>query len=125
MKHRPVTIRFRKAKVNRLRSTGELHWTKMDQSEVRESVPLEECSCYSDGGDLSQVPTLYAVLSTVSAQLNTQNECSDKKQKFNNFVTQNRAKAKRKCFFQWQAHSENERKLRFAESEDFCISTVL
>ena len=68
---------------------------------------------------LSQVPTLYAVLSTVSAQLNTQNECSDKKRKFINFATQNRAKAKRKCFFQWQDHSENERKFRFAESEDF------
>ena len=55
MKHRPVTIRFREAKVNRLRSTGELHWTKMDQFEIRESVSLEECSCYSGGGDLSVV----------------------------------------------------------------------
>ena len=57
---------------------------------------------------------LYAVLSTVSAQLNTQNECSDKKRKSINFATQNRAKAKRKCFFQWQDHNKNEPKFRFA-----------
>ena len=28
---------------------------KMDQFEIRESVSLEECSCYSGGGDLSVV----------------------------------------------------------------------
>ena len=55
MKHRPVTVRFREAKVNRLPSTGELHWAKMDQFEIRASVPLEKCSCYSGGGDLSVV----------------------------------------------------------------------
>ena len=27
----------------------------MDQFKIRESVPLEECSCYSGGGDLSVV----------------------------------------------------------------------
>ena len=28
---------------------------KMDQFEIRENVRLEECSCYSGGGDLSVV----------------------------------------------------------------------
>ena len=75
VKRRPVTIRFREAKVNRLCSTGELHWTKMDQFEIRESVPLKECSCCSGGGDLSVVVLITStdvVRSTEYGQCSTQ-----------------------------------------------------
>ena len=48
---------------------------KMDQFEIRESVPLEQCSCYSGGGDVSVVVLITStdvVRSTEYGQCSTQ-----------------------------------------------------